>query len=55
MTREEKQKKAIAVLKIYTPIMAMTHKKFNDYIQTLNKVMNWLEHKPKTWYWIKCH
>ena len=42
MTREER-KKAIDALKISTPIMAMTQEEFNDYIQTLNKVMDWLE------------
>lgn len=47
MTREEKQK-AIDALKISAPIMAMTQEKFNDYIQTLNKTMDWLEQEPKT-------
>lgn len=42
MTREEKQK-AIDALKISAPIMAVTQEEFNDYIQTLNKVMDWLE------------
>ena len=42
MTREEKQK-AIDALKISTPIMAMTQEEFNDYIQILNKIMDWLE------------
>jgi len=42
MTKEEKQK-AIDALKISTPIMAMTQEEFNDYIQTLNKVIDWLE------------
>ena len=51
MTGEEKQK-AIDALKISTPIMAMTQKKFNDYIQTLNKIMDWLEQEPKTGHWI---
>lgn len=45
MTKEEKQK-AIDALKISTPIMAMTQEEFNDYIQTLNKVMDWLEQEP---------
>lgn len=47
MTREEK-KKAIDALKISAPIMAVTQEEFNDYIQTLNKIMNWLEQEPKT-------
>ena len=42
MTREEKQR-AIDALKISTPIMAMMQEEFNVYIQTLNKVMDWLE------------
>ena len=42
MTREEKQK-AIDALKMSAPIMAVTQEEFNDYIQTLNKVMDWLE------------
>lgn len=42
MTREEKQK-AIDVLKISAPIMAITQEQFNDYILTLNKIMDWLE------------
>lgn len=42
MTREEKQK-AIDALKISTPVMAMTQEEFNDYIQTLNKIMDYLE------------
>jgi len=46
MTREEKQK-AIDALKISAPVMAMTQEEFNDYIQTLNKVMDWLEQEPK--------
>ena len=47
MTREEKQK-AIDALKISVPVMAMTQEEFNDYIQTLNKVMDWLEREPTT-------
>ena len=42
MTREEKQK-AIDALKISAPIMAITQEEFYDYIQTLNKIMDWLE------------
>ena len=45
MTREEKQK-AIDALKISVPIMAVTQEEFNDYIRTLNKVMDWLEQEP---------
>lgn len=45
MTREEKQK-AIDALKISAPVMAVTQEEFNDYIQTLNKVMDWLEQEP---------
>ena len=52
MTKEEKEK-AIDALKISTPVMAMTQEEFNDYIQTLNKVMDWLEQEPKTGHWIK--
>lgn len=50
MTKEEKEK-AIDALKISAPVMAMTQEEFNDYIQTLNKVMDWLEQKPKTGHW----
>lgn len=42
MTREEKQK-AIDALKISVPVKAMAQEEFNDYIQTLNKIMDWLE------------
>ena len=42
MTREEKQK-AIDALKISAPIMAVSQEEFNDYIQTLNKIIDWLE------------
>jgi hypothetical protein len=45
MTREEKSK-AIGALKISAPIMAVTQEEFKDYIQTLNKVMDWLEQEP---------
>lgn len=45
MTREEKQK-AIDALKISVPSMAVTREEFNTYIQTLNKVMDWLEQEP---------
>lgn len=50
MTREEKQK-AIDALKISAPVMAVTQEEFNDYIQTLNKIMDWLEQDPcEDWY-----
>ena len=29
----------------------MTEEEFNDYIQTLNKAMDWLEQEPKTGHW----
>ena len=45
MTGEEKQK-AINALKISAPIMAVTQEEFNDYIHTLNKIMDWLEQEP---------
>ena len=45
MTREEKQK-AIDALKISAPVMAVTQEEFNDYIQTINKIMDWLEQEP---------
>jgi ribosomal protein S27E len=45
MTREEKQK-AIDALKISVPVRAMTQEEFNDYIQTINQIMDWLEQEP---------
>lgn len=42
MTKEEKQK-AIAALKLSAPVKAMTQEEFRDYIQTINKIMDWLE------------
>ena len=45
MRGEEKQK-AINALKISAPIMAVTQEEFKDYIQTLNKIMDWLEQEP---------
>lgn len=42
MTNEEKQK-AIDVLKISAPLMAMTQEEFDDYIKIINQVMDWLE------------
>lgn len=50
MTREERQK-AIDALKISAPVIAVTREEFNDYIQTLNQVMDWLEQEPKTGHW----
>ena len=47
MTREEKQK-AIDALKISAPVIAVTQEEFDDYIQNLNKIMDWLEQEPKT-------
>lgn len=52
MTREE-IRKAIDALKISAPIMAMTQEEFNDYIQTLNKIMDWLEQEPRKGHWIE--
>lgn len=45
MTREEKQK-AVDALKISAPVMAVTQEEFNNYIQTLNNIMDWLEQEP---------
>ena len=42
MTREEKQK-AINTLKKSAPVMSLTQEEFNNYIQTINKVIDWLE------------
>ena len=50
MTREEKQK-AIDALKISAPVMAVTQEEFNNYIQTINKIMDWLEQEPNTGRW----
>lgn len=47
MTIEEK-KKAIDALKISAPVMAVTQEEFTDYIQTLNKIMDWLEQETVT-------
>ena len=52
MTRKERQK-AIDALKMSAPVMAVTQEEFNDYIQTLNQVMDWLEQEPKTGHWIR--
>lgn len=46
MTREEKQK-AIEALKIFAPVTAVTQEEFNNYIQILNQVMDWLEQEPR--------
>lgn len=45
MTRDEKEK-AIDALKISAPIMAVTQEKFNEYVKTLNMIMDWLEQEP---------
>ena len=47
MTREEREK-VIDALKISAPVMAVTQEEFNDYIQTLNKIMDWLQQEPCT-------
>lgn len=47
MTREERQK-AIDALKISAPVMAVTQEEFKDYIQSLNKIMDWLDQEPTT-------
>ena len=46
MTEEEKTK-AIAALKLSSPVKAMTQEEFADYIQTLNKIIDWLEQPDK--------
>ena len=46
MTKEEKQK-AIAALKKSVPVMAVTSEEYEDYIRTLNKIIDWLE-QPET-------
>jgi len=48
MTREEKQK-AIGVLKKSAPVMPLTQEEFNDYVQVINQVIDWLEQEPSTW------
>jgi len=45
MTREEKQK-AIYVLKKSAPVMPLTQEEFNDYVQVINQVIDWLEQEP---------
>ena len=42
MTKEEKQK-AIAALEKSAPVMAVTLEEYEDYIRTLNKIIDWLE------------
>lgn len=42
MTKEEKQK-AIDALKISTPVMVVTQEQYDEYVQILNKIKNWLE------------
>ena len=50
MIRKEKEK-AIDALKISAPVIAVTQEEFNDYIKTLNQVMDWLEQEPKMGHW----
>ena len=45
MTNGEKQK-AIDALKISALVRVMTQEEFNDYIQTINQIIDWLEQKP---------
>lgn len=45
MTNEER-KKAIDALKKSAPVMAVTQEEFNDYIKTLNKIMDSIEQEP---------
>lgn len=45
MTKEEKQK-AIDALKISAPVIPVTQEKFMDYVQTINKIIDWLEQEP---------
>lgn len=45
MTREEKQK-AIDALKISAPVITVTQEEFYGYIQTLNKIMDWIKQEP---------
>ena len=52
MTIEERER-AIDALKISAPVMAVTQEEFNNYIQTLNNIMDWLEQEPKTAYWVE--
>lgn len=53
MTIEEREK-AIDALKISAPVMAVTQEEFNNYIQTLNNIIGWLEQEPKTGYCKDC-
>jgi Lar family restriction alleviation protein len=46
MTEEEKQK-AINALKKSAPVMAVTPKEYEDYIKTINKIIDWLEQPDK--------
>ena len=46
LIRKEEKAKAIDALKISAPVMTVTQEEFNDYIQTLNKIMDWLEQTP---------
>lgn len=46
MTNEEREK-AIDALKISAPVMAVTQEEFNNYIRTLNNIMDWLTEAEK--------
>lgn len=52
MTREEKQK-AIDTLKISSPFVAVTQEEYNDYIQTINQIIDWLEQEPRKGHWVE--
>ena len=52
MTREERQKAKDTLIKSVS-VMAVTQEEFNDYIHTLNQLMDWLEQEPKTGHWIE--
>lgn len=45
MTAKER-KKVIDALKISAPVMAVTQEEFENYIQTLNQIMDWLDQEP---------
>lgn len=47
MTREERQK-AIYVLEHSAPVFPLKKsEEYNDYVQSINQVIDWLEHEPK--------
>jgi len=45
MTKEEREK-AIDALKMSVPFIPITPEEFDDYIKTLNQVIDWLDHNP---------